>query len=924
MSGVVVVSYESFAPRSTAQVSRLSRIAALTPGPTARAAAAAAAAASSASVGASNSNSSTEQRGLLSLAMSVSSSSVNTATTTTTTTNLEEKQNENENESSSSSLRLVSVAMHQAQQLADSLTHELKHTTSLRLACRACMNIAEDVSSSHASLIRHSGELSAAADRLQEEAQLMQHHADDIGHPLQHYDAVDRIGILVGVLFKGTTSKTTIRGLAKTKVDNEEYPALLDEIDAAVDYFEKKSGGKEALVAHEKQQQQSSSSSHHHQGAGGGQQSISGNLEYYRRALVLQEAALDLIKQAVADRITSTTQQIAAQLHKNNNPSSSSSSSSTSTTTTVVDQLEASLIYTRFHGISTRSHRLLSLVRARCHKSVAYVDLLQASRTTYCSCRESLLRLPLREYMEKLLTQHGPVGMTRLASVFLIRLLTAETILFLDFFGTKPVATTTTSTTTSASSSDPSDAAKDSGAGGTASSSAVVAVVTDKTFQDVEFQTYLATLCTSLHRTVRRSLVTCLDLDTLCQMVSVLRQEGQAAARQATTLAAAHSMAQVMEDAQERVIFCANTTLRQQVLRFKASPADLDYPKKLQTIKQKASEKATATATSSTTTTTTSIDGEDDVNTAEQQLEQVYESWFPPMRTVLRILSKIFRVVEPVVFEDLALQSIQACTKSLKDGATYILKRQGVLHADLFLVKHLLILREQLSPFDMELRTVERQLDFSDAGKAVARFLANRNRRIFSMSTENNALMTLLREGVSVQESSVDSKRDLEEALKSACNDFIEHTSTSLAGPVLNLLEECKTMDKNKSSSNKTHNADYIQDVLINKTLNDLPSKMDNLLECMGLYLDNPATQSILLKPAIRKVTRATEGVRRWVQTQCGAGDDDESNGAGGWNAEKRAAILDSLNRVDDLVKKVNNNNPGGAAAAATAVAANP
>ena len=46
-----------------------------------------------------------------------------------------------------------------------------------------------------------------------------------------------------------------------------------------------------------------------------------------------------------------------------------------------------------------------------------------------------------------------------------------------------------------------------------------------------------------------------------------------------------------------------------------------------------------------------------------------------------------------------------------------------------------------------------------------------------------NALITLLREGLLVQESSVDSKRDLEDCLRSACNDFIEHTSSSLLGP---------------------------------------------------------------------------------------------------------------------------------------------
>merc|ERR1711862_267234 len=77
---------------------------------------------------------------------------------------------------------------------------------------------------------------------------------------------------------------------------------------------------------------------------------------------------------------------------------------------------------------------------------------------------------------------------------------------------------------------------------------------------------------------------------------------------------------------------------------------------------------------------------------------QIYESWFPPMRSVLKVLSKLFRVVEPKVFEDIAQQSVQSCTKCLKEASVSILMKQGVIHSDLFLVKHLLILREQLSP----------------------------------------------------------------------------------------------------------------------------------------------------------------------------------------------------------------------------------
>jgi conserved oligomeric Golgi complex subunit 3 len=161
------------------------------------------------------------------------------------------------------------------------------------------------------------------------------------------------------------------------------------------------------------------------------------------------------------------------------------------------------------------------------------------------------------------------------------------------------------------------------------------------------------------------------------------------------------------------------------------------------------------------------------------------------------------------------------------------------------------VLREQLSPFDIELRSVERQLDFSDAGKAVARFLANRNRRLFSMSTEN-ALITLLREGVSVQESSVDSKRDLEDALRSACNDFIEHTCTSVASDLMVFVE------KNKGSMKP----DALKAVLA-KTAGGMGEALGEVSTQMGLYLDNPATQSILLKPVSRKIVRATDEVKK-------------------------------------------------------------
>lgn len=165
----------------------------------------------------------------------------------------------------------------------------------------------------------------------------------------------------------------------------------------------------------------------------------------------------------------------------------------------------------------------------------------------------------------------------------------------------------------------------------------------------------------------------------MCQIVSVLREERSMASSSPTTMAAARAISSVIEDAQERLIFCANSALTKEVIRFKASPSDLDYPDRLKKKEAAATEEDPSAATIS------------EEERMEKQLLQMYESWFPPMRSVLKILSKIFRVVEPHVFEDIALQSVQSCTKCLKDGAVYIKKRKGQMHSDLFLVKHLLV-----------------------------------------------------------------------------------------------------------------------------------------------------------------------------------------------------------------------------------------
>lgn len=194
----------------------------------------------------------------------------------------------------------------------------------------------------------------------------------------------------------------------------------------------------------------------------------------------------------------------------------------------------------------------------------------------------------------------------------------------------------------------------------------------------------------------------------------------------------------------------------------------------------------------------------------------------------------------------------------------------------------------------MDLRSVERQLDFSDAGKAVSRFLANRNRQLFSMSTEN-ALVTLLREGVGMKEESVDSKRDLEEALRAACNDFIDHTCVCLAGGILDIPSKLNGLTDDSLKTAASFSAASVKEML-SKTSEELEAKAREVTTQMSLYLDNPATQSILLKPISKKIFKAIEEVRK---AACATTD-----GENGWDDAIRSEVLLLVDSIEKEMKK--------------------
>ena len=667
-SGSSPVSYEQFAPKSSDIRNRLTKLQGMTAGPI-----------SIASTPASTKTNPT---------MTSSKTQVASPFLQAMVPSIEQQQQKSSKSQSSKEAITNPQILKTIKQTQETSTHIAKiltNTTSLHSTLLQTTNLVSAITNRHSTLLQHSSELSHAAERLQNESDQLAQHAEEIGLPLKHYDAVDRLGLQVGVLFK---NGVMVNGIAKVKVDDDDFVNVLQDVDDAVGFFYERSeislAAAKAVADQDGAMNGMDNPNNVEEGS-----AASGSVEYYKRSLALQESCMDLFKEAITNRIKQTSMQVtnALDLHRKSVSG---------------DTLEASLIYTRFHGISSRSRHLLSTVKKRMGNSVVvpsergrrisstragrrasdmicpYTELWNTCRNTYIECRTGLLHLSVRNHLDFLKDKHGLIGMTRLASVFLMRLCTAETAMFLDFFGDNAQSVSdndshdTTAQNGVQNGSGPSRTSNDNKKKKDAATLASQVMAKDGTYYDSEFQGFLDALCNNLHRTIRRGLVSILDLDTLCQIVSVLREERSLANASPTTMAAARSLGRVIVDAQERLIFCANDVLSKEVARFKATPADLDYPDNLRRCREQQDEKK---------------EGGD----ALKLQMQIYESWFPPIRSVLKVLSKIFRVVEPKVFEDIALSSVQHCSKSLKEGSSYIEKKSGILHSDLFLVKHLLV-----------------------------------------------------------------------------------------------------------------------------------------------------------------------------------------------------------------------------------------
>ena len=341
-------------------------------------------------------------------------------------------------------------------------------------------------------------------------------------------------------------------------------------------------------------------------------------------------------------------------------------------------------------------------------------------------------------------------------------------------------------------------------------------------------------------------------LEPLCEMALVMHDEVLAdCSRASPACAPLESMLKrLLQDLQERILFRFQTFLRDEVRAFRPAPHQIDYPARF--------------------TTDSSGSGSGSGNGGAWYRA----GWYPTLQRSLNCMARVYRCVPSGVFEGLAQEAVSDCTASLLRAAALLRgPRRQPLDAILFEISHLLALREQIAPFDVDFVTTQKALDFSHS-RTVLGSLGARRRSVGAA----HAVVELLKQGApSVIESHVDAKQRLEMHLKHACEAFILHCTELVVQPLLPLLPQPAVLKlggsiaATPSSLAQPHVATPPKAKALRAALDAVDMALrDGLAPVQELtcrYLPEPTTQAILFSPIRANVLEALGQLQTMLNT---------------------------------------------------------
>ncbi|XP_032646272.1 conserved oligomeric Golgi complex subunit 3 isoform X2 [Chelonoidis abingdonii] len=489
------------------------------------------------------------------------------------------------------------------------------------------------------------------------------------------------------------------------------------------------------------------------------------------------------------------------------------------------------LFYVKFRAAAPKVRTLIEQIEQRAEKMPEYQQLLSEIHQCYLAQREHLLGPSIANTVTELTSQNNRdhCALVRSGCAFMVHVCQDEHQLYNEFF-TKPTP---------------------------------------------KLDELLEKLCVSLYDVFRPLIIHVIHLETLSELCGILKNEmlEDHVQNNEQLGAFAAGVQQMLEDVQERLVYRTFIYIQTDIIGYKPAPGDLAYPDKLEMMEQIAQslKDEQKKLPSDASFSDVRLEDAESCNliksgTAESlnpRLQtmispaDLHGMWYPTVRRTLVCLSKLYRCIDKAVFQGLSQEALSACIHSLLGAADSISKNKTQIDGQLFLIKHLLILREQIAPFHTEFTIKEISLDLKKTRDAAFKILNPKTVPRFFRLNSNNALIQFLLEGTpEIREHYIDSKKDVDHHLKSACEQFIQQHTKQFIEQLEEFMSKVAALKAMASQGGPKYNLSQqpwaqpakVND-LVSSTYKTIKTKLPLVLRSMSLYLANKDTEFILFKP---------------------------------------------------------------------------
>eukprot|EP01025_Chloroclados_australasicus_P038138 TRINITY_DN3909_c1_g1_i1.p1 TRINITY_DN3909_c1_g1~~TRINITY_DN3909_c1_g1_i1.p1 ORF type:complete len:612 (-),score=69.55 TRINITY_DN3909_c1_g1_i1:390-2225(-) len=497
---------------------------------------------------------------------------------------------------------------------------------------------------------------------------------------------------------------------------------------------------------------------------------------------------------------------------------------------------QMALLYVRFRALSEHSLKnLLQSMESRKQQS-EYFELVQDCQRQYAEVRLQLMTPPVESHISNI-QQESLADLMRQGCTYLVEVCRQEVALFKNFFPSSDV-------------------------------------------ENSELGALIDPLCMLLYDLVRPQIIQLIDLEDLIQLLEILRLEiideqlatngGQ---EDVATRPLRPMLERIVADVQERLIYRTQAFIREEIAGYQPLYEDLDFPRKLEE-NQPANGQRQTEADEQLPKSEIEVEGQNQLSNGKEAHAAQYETWYPPVRHGLWLLSKLYRCMDKKIFGGLAQETVSACSVSIQHSSRMVARQQGTLDGQLFLVRHLLILREQIAPFKAEFSFTEIDLDFTHMRDYLRRIVLG-EASLFSLS-QNNAIIQLMgKGGPRVLESQVDSKKELDRILKSSCEALIMTLTKLTVDPMLSFITKKTAVTTVANAGGqrmplKQHafaDPERVRE-MVDSVNEALSNRLPVAVSKMKLYLTSPSAINVLMKPIKSNIAEAHGQIAQLLQLE--------------------------------------------------------